>query len=337
MIKHISPAYNPSNGVSVYGSAIDTLLQDITVHTTITHLEIGNGGYEELWQGFALRRRPRSHKLVLTLHDPPVVVAKPFAKYLPSVNPVVKTLRKALDLTVGRLVVWSVIRSANAVIILNPLAADPLVTRFGIPKNRIHYSPLLPQILVARNVSRKQSGILFFGNLAQHKGIDTLLSAYKHSGLDRLDTPLTIVGAWGDNAAYRRKVEQLAGGLQHVRFLGRLSDQDLAQQIQAAQLVVLPYIDPGIIHASGPLISVMAAGKAVVASDIPIFSGYLEDRKTGILVPAGDANELAVALAKLTADPKLCEQLGAEAKHYVETHITAKRITSDLKKVYISL
>jgi|GEM_PF-3609136 len=341
MIKHISPIADPSNGVAVYGRQVEIIISQLPESLRkkdIVHLEIGNGGAAELWEAYRLRRRPTDQHLVLTLHDPPVVVAKPFSPYF-GANPLSKVVRKLLDITIGRRIVQTTVRAADAIIVLNPLAKPVVADTFRVPKDRIHLLPLI-NLVGTTDSPPKPSGqhpILFFGNLARQKGLDVLIRAYLQAGLDAEKTPLTIVGGWGDNRSYRKQVDKLAATAQHIVFTGRTGDEELRQQIAAAAVIVLPYNDPGIIHASGPLVAAMTYGKAVIASDIPIFAGYIESGDTGILVPPGDVEALAVALSNLVPDPSQQAKLGAAAKRQAEHDYSLPALTKKLTEVYQSL
>ena len=55
----------------------------------------------------------------------------------------------------------------------------------------------------------------------------------------------------------------------------------------------------------------MAAGRPVVTADTPAVREVLEDGRTALLVPPGDADALAAALARLAGDAALRERLGA--------------------------
>ncbi len=57
----------------------------------------------------------------------------------------------------------------------------------------------------------------------------------------------------------------------------------------------------------------MAAGRAVVASDIGQLRALICDDVTGVRVPPGDAVALAGAIAELADDPERRDRLGSAA------------------------
>ncbi len=335
MITHLGPRAQKTNGVWVYSQLIDTIIPDLQAQFTdanITHIEIGYDGATELWRALRVKRREAGGRLVLTIHDPPVVVNKVFKPWVGN-----RYLRKLLDLTIGRGIVRRVMRQADAIIVLNPLAKPVLCRAFNLPESRVAVS-YLPDLLTLKPSPRKASPtqpILFFGNLAQHKGLHVLLDAYRLAALDSPTTPLQIVGAWGDNQAYRTTIEQMAAPLKHCHFLGAVSDEELRLAITRATIVVLPYTDnSGIIQASGPLVASWAAGRPVVASDIPIFQGYVANQQNGVLVPPADSAQLADALKRLLASPPRQRELGTAGVQFVQAHCTPEAITNGLAEIY---
>jgi glycosyltransferase involved in cell wall biosynthesis len=72
----------------------------------------------------------------------------------------------------------------------------------------------------------------------------------------------------------------------------------------------------------------MAARLPVVASRVGHLAGVLDEERTGLLVPGGDAAALAHALARLATAPELRDRLGAAARAEVEAHHTWDRIAA---------
>jgi len=81
----------------------------------------------------------------------------------------------------------------------------------------------------------------------------------------------------------------------------------------------------------------MAAGKPLVATDIPGCREAVVDGVTGILVPARDAMALAQALAKLIDDPALRVKMGAAGRARVEENFSDAIICEKTLAVYNSL
>jgi glycosyltransferase involved in cell wall biosynthesis len=62
------------------------------------------------------------------------------------------------------------------------------------------------------------------------------------------------------------------------------------------------------------LFEYMAAGRAIVASDLPAIREVIEHEVQALLVPPGDAGALAGAIRRLADDPALRDRLGRAAR-----------------------
>jgi glycosyltransferase involved in cell wall biosynthesis len=94
----------------------------------------------------------------------------------------------------------------------------------------------------------------------------------------------------------------------HFRFI---STEELVALYRASSVVVYPY---RAITTSGALATGLALGKAIVASDLPVFRELLIDRENAFLVDPQNSVELAGALIKLTQDRVLREQFAQKVR-----------------------
>ncbi|HUY64448.1 MAG TPA: glycosyltransferase family 4 protein [Acidimicrobiales bacterium] len=133
--------------------------------------------------------------------------------------------------------------------------------------------------------------VLFVGRHEQRKGLAVLLEAF-----GRLGRPpgavLWVAGDGPETDALRRRA------VPGVRWLGRVDDEELARRLAGAQVLCAPSLHGesfGVV-----LTEAMAAGTAVVASDLPGYAAVADG--CGELVPPGDAGALARALESALAD-----------------------------------
>jgi glycosyltransferase involved in cell wall biosynthesis len=94
-----------------------------------------------------------------------------------------------------------------------------------------------------------------------------------------------------------------------VRLLGTRTD--IGDLLAAADLVLVGSRSEGM---PGVLIEAGMAGLAAAAYDIGGVGEVVVDAVTGLLAPAGDADALAAAAAKILTDPQLRSDLGAAAR-----------------------
>jgi len=349
LIKHVYPRQLKHNGISLYGHCIDGLLPQVAQPLAeVWHFEIGFTRSQELWQAYRRLRRHSSEPYVVTLHDTPGVVGRPFEQFIPSRNFFAKALRKSLDKTIGQHVIRRVVRGAAAVIVLNPLAKSALIERYDITPSRLFDSPLpvLTPLVgegsksPTERTAKSPLRLLFFGNVSERKGVDILLQACLKAQRQLGNWQLDVAGSFGGDREYelllRNRIAKSALE-KHVKLHGFVAEAILADLIAQADIIILPYDDPGIIHASGPLVTSLAAGKAVIATDIPIFVADIHDDRNGLLFPPGDIDALAAALTKLATDAPLRARLGHAARDTIRHSHDDSTIISSLNKAYGSL
>lgn len=126
---------------------------------------------------------------------------------------------------------------------------------------------------------------------------------------------------------------------------GAVPHADVAARTAAFDVVVAPY-QRSVIVADGrtdtarwmsplKLFEYMAAGKAILASDLPSIRDILDDGETALLCTPDDAAVWAAALTRLRDDPNLRHRLGAAARAQLIAHYTwekrAQRILDHFK------
>jgi glycosyltransferase involved in cell wall biosynthesis len=116
-----------------------------------------------------------------------------------------------------------------------------------------------------------------------------------------------------------------------IEWWGRRSD--MPQVWRQAQIACLPSYAEGLPKS---LLEAAATGLPLVATDIPGCREIVRQNVTGILVPKGDANELAAALRTLIADSELRSRLGANARAIAENEFTVQSVISQTVKLYES-
>ena len=159
-----------------------------------------------------------------------------------------------------------------------------------------------------------KTNILFVGRLEKRKGLRYLLGAYSKLKWDWPDLRLLVAGRGKpDDESYRIIAER---NLQDVVFLGDVSAQNKARYYKSADIYCSPATGResfGIV-----LLEAMAAGTAVVASDIEGYSSVLNHGSDGLLVRPKDEAQLSAALDLLLTQPEYRNRLAAAARKKVE-------------------
>jgi glycosyltransferase involved in cell wall biosynthesis len=129
--------------------------------------------------------------------------------------------------------------------------------------------------------------VLFVGRLDRQKGVDVLLDAVRGLGAS------VCVRIVGDQVLTGQLSLAASNTLPHVEFLGWMGHAEVAAQLNAADLVVMPSRWEGFGLVA---VEAMRAGKPVVASAVGGLPEIVVDGVTGRLVPVGDAAALGTAL-----------------------------------------
>ncbi len=114
-----------------------------------------------------------------------------------------------------------------------------------------------------------------------------------------------------------------------VRWLGRR--EDIPQLLAASHVVCLPSYREGLPKS---LLEGLAAGRPLVATDVPGCREAVIDGDNGLLVPARDAPALADALARLLHDPGLRARMGARGRALAEASFSTPRIVAQTLALY---
>ncbi|HJR19713.1 MAG TPA: glycosyltransferase family 4 protein [Actinomycetota bacterium] len=150
------------------------------------------------------------------------------------------------------------------------------------------------------------SAVLFIGRFEPRKGARVLIDAFPALKRLRPDATLIMVGEGSERRACEQAVpDDLRDD---VTFVGRVEPWELAQAMGEAAVVAVPSLGGesfGIVLLEG-----MAAGRPVVASNIPGYAAVLRDGVDGLLVPPGDAPALAAGLASILGDPERGRSMG---------------------------
>ena len=148
--------------------------------------------------------------------------------------------------------------------------------------------------------------LIFIGRLARVKGVPLLLDALARLAPDHPDLRLTLVGDGPDRVSLQAEAEAL-GLAERVQFTGLLCAAEVAEALAAHDALVLPSFAEGL---PVVLMEALASRLPVVATQVAGIPELVRDGETGLLVPPGDAEALAAAIARLLADPDLCRRMG---------------------------
>lgn len=218
----------------------------------------------------------------------------------------------------------AIYQSVDAVICHTRDAREQLRRRFGVAEETVYEIPHGPLFTEVTSLSIREAKqaldfdqqaplCVMFGRLKPYKGTEFLLRAWKQVADEQPDAVLVLAGK--PDSAYEARLHALIDRLGVEAFVRTrfyfLPQRELSRVVSAADVLVYPYRE---VTQSGALLTGMAAGKAIVATDTGGLGEVLTDGETGRLVPYGNVDTLGRVLANLLNDSDEQEALGERAR-----------------------
>ncbi len=166
------------------------------------------------------------------------------------------------------------------------------------------------------------------GRLASQKGHRYLIEALPYLVAEWPSLRCVIVGGGellDDLTALAARLDVT----RYCHFAGVRSD--VAEVLAAADVVVLPSVSEGFPFV---LLEALALAKPVVASNVPAVYELIEDRKTGVLVPARDSRGLAEGIRLVLRDPAWAAEMGRQGRQVVQERFTVESMVSQTVSVF---
>lgn len=203
------------------------------------------------------------------------------------------------------------VRHADLLITDTESHADYFVSEFGASRERIGVVPVgaEPGLFPSAPPPEGEVRALFYGKLSPLHGLRTVLAAARLPGVP----PLRLVGGgqlkpWLDAELARDRPP----GLEHVDWVPY---EELGGELASASICL------GIFGTSekarrvvpNKVYQAMSVGRPIITADTPGVRELLTDGENAILVPAGEPEPLAAAMARLAGDAELRARLGENA------------------------
>lgn len=173
--------------------------------------------------------------------------------------------------------------------------------------------------------------IAYAGRLSREKGVDVLIDAFAIASRAIGPAKLLIAGDGPLEAELRRQANDL-GMADQVVFLGYLKQHELENVFDAAWAHVVPSLwrEPF----GNVATEAMMRGTAVIASRLGGLSEIVVDQETGLLVPAGDRQALASAIAAVLGNRVLAERLGEAGRDRALSEFSRTRVLDRFEAHY---
>jgi glycosyltransferase involved in cell wall biosynthesis len=166
------------------------------------------------------------------------------------------------------------------------------------------------------------------------KGILPLVAAQQKLRGEGMDVRLLLAGTPDPENRATLSVEEMASiaTLPGVTALGHV--KEIRTLWAQCHIAALPSRREGLPKA---LLEAAAAGRPLIATNVPGCREICHDGVNGILVPVDDADALAAAIKTLAENPALRAQYGAASRQMVESDLSAAAVGAKLLALYQSM
>jgi glycosyltransferase involved in cell wall biosynthesis len=211
------------------------------------------------------------------------------------------------------------IRQADLIATVSEYSKLQIIEYFKLPESRLRVISegarpifkVLPasaetnKTLARYNLKPDEKFLLYVGGISPHKNLATLVTAFEQISKEQPEVKLVLVGDYKDDpffSAYPSLKKQV-GELKledKVIFTGFISDEDLAQLYNTAQLLVFPSLEEGF---GLPAIEAMSCGTPVAASNCSSLPEVLGE--AGQFFDPRNAENMAEMIGQILRDESL--------------------------------
>jgi glycosyltransferase involved in cell wall biosynthesis len=256
---------------------------------------------------------------------------------------VVRTVHSARSLE-ARPLQGAAHRRTDGLVTICEAHAHTLRERFGVPEERIlatrgavdtdRFRPEGPDLRAELGIDRDAPVAGIISRIKPDRRHGELVEAFARVVRRIPAARLVVVGRGEELPALRARAAER--GLERaVVFAGYRSGAELAAAYRTLDVKVL--LAEGNDGSCRALLEAMACGRAAVAYDFGAPREAIVAGETGTLVPVGDVEALAGALADLLGDPATCRTMGAAGRERVRGSFREEQRAEAIERFFVTL
>lgn len=214
------------------------------------------------------------------------------------------------------------LRDARRVVTVSDFNLAHLQDRFGPDAARVVrlYNGLDLRQFAFQPRPARAADIVAVGRLIEKKGFNILIEAVRLLRAEGTPVQCRIIGN-GDDAAHLAAQIRSDGLEDLVELAGPRPQSEVVAMMREAAVLACPCVTGRDGNRDGlptVLLEAMALGTPVISTDVTGIPELVRDGETGICVPEGDPQALAMGLARLLDDPQLGQRLAVAARAAIE-------------------
>jgi glycosyltransferase involved in cell wall biosynthesis len=209
------------------------------------------------------------------------------------------------------------LRVGDADVIVPSEAFVEQVQAMGLPRRRVHF--LRRSVDLSRfSPDRGDAGywatrgapegpvISFLGRVSREKGLETLAEAFEVVLRSRPDAVLAVIG----DGPWREEFEKRMAPTARAVFTGELAGDELPRALASSAVFAFPSTTDTFGNA---VLEALACGVPAVVTDQGGPREIVEDGRSGLVVPGGEADPLARSIVSILDDARLRSRLAEGA------------------------
>ena len=224
---------------------------------------------------------------------------------------------------------WLDVYQSNVDVFVAPskFYRDKLI-EWGMNSKQIEYVPNFVDVENIKPNYQFDSEFIYFGRLASEKGLSTLIKAVAQANVK-----LCIVGTGPEETNLKNLAQKLNA---QVSFVGYKTGKELEQLIQSARATIIP--SEWYENAPMTILESYALGTPVIGANIGGIPELIRDGETGYIFSAGNYNELADLLIRMSQETELAlSDLARQGREWVEQEFNKQLYMERLKQLYTKL
>jgi glycosyltransferase involved in cell wall biosynthesis len=260
--------------------------------------------------------------------------------------------RDSNDSRLNRLSLRTQYALADHIFVHSTKMLDELLSEFRVPQTKTSVMPFginntVPSTSLSTTEAKRKLGLnrsnrtlLFFGNIAQYKGLEHLVTGFTELATADETYRLIIVGRPKGRKAYWNQIQKaIASSDVSDRVIQRIEyipDEETELYFKAADVVVLPYTH---IFQSGVLFLGYSFGLPAIVADVGSLKDEVIAGETGFVFRACDPSDLAQRIRQYFASElfRNLETRRADIREYANERYSWTKVAAITTGVYSNL
>ncbi|MDP3395047.1 MAG: glycosyltransferase family 4 protein [Methanoregula sp.] len=232
-----------------------------------------------------------------------------------------------------------VLESVDLVYAISRNIGDHIISDFAISQNRVKFLPFgIDTDLFSPPADSRDTGTQMI-EIFSNRGFfpvydnDTLVRGFALAYEKNPALRLTLKGDGPLEQSIRDLVASM-GLSEVITFKGKTAYSDVPDDYRRAHIFITTSLSDG---TPVSILEAMASGLPCIATTVGGIPEWVEDPKTGLLIPPGSPEQVAQAILTLAADPVLRSRMGSAAREVVIRNGQWNTLMAQAEKDYQAL